>query len=245
MRNRIVNEDIMDGMDAIKSGSVQKVIEDAKSDWISPTDYDFAFSFALCYPLNDTAFNVESIAERIDSVFSSIRTISDTSDVCYRCTTDNVSDDGRIHLFYNSKEYDFSVNVPAIVFVIGYNGYISNPKVIIRLINMLYYISSDFNYYDVCMYHYSNNPAYYVANFSMDGHLDALQIDRGRILRPRKEDDRGRVSKNMEDVYRDVVSFCQIVIHSGYKGLSNQDIEERVKDIYEKAANRKLFLKGL
>ena len=244
MTNRVY-EDIMDGMDAIKSGSVQKVIEDAKSDWISPTDYDFAFSFALCYPRSNKAFDVESIAERIDSVFSSIRTISDTSDVCYRCTTDNVSDDGRIPLFDNSKEYDFSINVPAIVFVIGYNGYISNPKVIIRLINMLYHISRDFDYFNVRMYHYSNNPAYYVANFSMDGHLDALHINRGRILRPGKEDDFGTVSKNMEDVYRDVVSFCQIVIHSGYKRLSNQDIEERVKDIYEKAADRKLFLKGL
>ena len=59
------------------------------------------------------------------------------------------------------------------------------------------------------------------------------------------EDGFGTVSTNMEDVYRDVVSFCQIVISSGYKGLSNQDIEERVKDIYEKAADRKLFLKGL
>jgi hypothetical protein len=244
MRNRVY-EDIMDGMDAIKSGSVQKVIEDAKSDWISPTDYDFAFSFALCYPRSDKAFDVESIAERIDSVFSSIRTISDTSDVCYRCTTDDVSDDGRIPLFDNSKEYDFSVNVPAIVFVVGYNGYIANPKVIIRLINMLYHISRDFNYFDVRMYHYSNNPAYYVANFSMDDHLGSLQINRGRILRPGKEDGFGTVSKNMEDVYRDVVSFCQIVIHSGYKGLSNQDIEDWVKDIYEKAADRKLFLKGL
>lgn len=244
MTNRVC-EDIMDGMDAIKSGSVQKVIEDAKSDWISPTDYDFAFSFALCYPRSDKAFDVESIAERIESVFSSIRTISDTSDVCYRCTTNKVSDYGRIPLFDKSKECDFSVNVLAIVFVIGYNGYISNPKVIIRLINMLYYISSDFNYFDVRMYHYSNNPTYYGTNFSMDWHLGSLQINRGRILRPGKEDGFGTVSMNMEDVYRDVVSFCQIVISSGYKGLSNQDIEDWVKGIYEKAADRKLFLKGL
>ena len=207
MTNRVY-EDIMGGMGDNKSGSVQKVIEDAKSDWISPTDYDFAFSFALCYPRSDKAFDVESIAERFESVFSSIRTISDISDVCYRCTTDNVSDDGRIPLFNNSTEYDFNVGVPAIVFVIGYNGYISNPKVIIRLINMLFHISRDFNYFDVRMYHYSNNPAYYVANFSMDGHLDALQIKRGRILRPGKEDSFGTVSKNMEDVYRDVGSFC-------------------------------------
>lgn len=224
--------DLLDDMLPQKT-RLEAVMTDDYSNEIHPEDYQFAFQFELQNPQSQICYDsIDVICEKIETFFSSIRTITDTSDVIVRASVPEVSDGGRITVIDREAEFDLversSDMSKSISFIICCNGYLNDPDIIIRMMRLIYHLKNDYDFYSYLIRYLISTKL----NFRKSGKLTYNEIDYGRMDPSFEESETWRESYK-EEAYRKIIKFAESVLRDDFSYV--------IGDAYRKFQSQKLL----